>query len=92
MGSVFATRPELEAYLREMAQPRAWGDELTLRGAAGAYQCTIHVITSLQGHWYLRYAGAGAPQQGAPPAQTGREVFLSYISPVHYDAIEHVPP
>ena len=101
---------------------RTWGDELTLRAASDCFGCTIHVVTSHEANWYLRYApaadsppeaaeksparrpAAGAtrkPQPGSALATAeplpvrmrskvewhGKNVFLVYVSPVHYDAL-----
>ena len=102
---------------------RTWGDELTLRAASDCFGCTIHVITSHEANWYLRYAPAAddkaksprrpaapatrKPQPGSPYAAAapvasrqrsnkvewrGKNVFLVYVSPVHYDAITTAAP
>jgi len=84
-----ARRQEFEAYfdgarafdewLREMKRDRSWGDELTLRAACDAFGCKIHVVQSTSANWHLVYE----PERLA----TKRMVFISYISPVHYDAV-----
>eukprot|EP01043_Picozoa_sp_COSAG02_P052536 COSAG02_NODE_5675_length_4138_cov_3.914088_3_plen_283_part_00 len=80
-----------ETYLDQMRKGRrgkpVWGDELTLRAICNALGCTIHVLTSQSGgsqtSWYLKYV---------PENQTTtKQVFLAYISPVHYNAFELVP-
>ena len=95
---------------------RTWGDELTLRAASDCFGVTIHVLTSHEANWYLRYApaddkakaGAKSPARkptpgGAAAAQTtsprrlkvewrGKNVFLIYVSPVHYDAFTAAGP
>jgi hypothetical protein len=76
---------EFEPYLAGMRRSNTWGDELTLRAFADAYTVFVHVITSTGDHWHLQYPPAG----GAPPK---RHVFLSYTSPVHYDAITASAP
>ena len=76
---------EFEPYLAGMRRSKTWGDELTLRAFADAYTVFVHVITSTGDHWHLQYAPAG----DAPPK---RHVFLSYTSPVHYDAITASAP
>ena len=88
-------------YLRRMAKARTWGDEITLRAIADAYDVKIHLVTSAREHWLLRYGGddaaardargagdaGGATGDDAPPAARRRELFLSYISPIHYNAV-----
>lgn len=62
------------------------GDELTLRAAADAFGCTVHVTTTDRENWHLLYEGggdAGARTSAAEP----RKLFLTYISPVHYNAV-----
>ena len=44
-----------------------------------SYGIHVHVVTSEQAAWYLVYQ----PQQ----AKVAREIFLTYISPIHYNAI-----
>ena len=80
-----------EIYLNQMQNGRrgkpVWGDELTLRAICNALGCTIHVLTSQRGgsrtSWYLKYV---------PDKQkTTKQVFLAYVSPVHYNAFELAP-
>lgn len=66
-------------YLETMALNRTWGDELTLRACADAYQVTIHVVTSSPENWYLRYP----PGNHAPR----KHIYIAYISPIHYNSI-----
>ena len=79
-GAMFDGADELDAYLATMAMPRTWGDELTLRAAADAFGVSVHVITSTETNWYLRYD----PSDGSTPKA---HAFLTYVSPVHYDAV-----
>jgi hypothetical protein len=66
-------------WVKEMKRSRTWGDELTLRAACDALGLKIHVVQSTADNWYLLYE---------PDAAKGKkEIFVSYISPVHYDAI-----
>ncbi|KAL1503809.1 hypothetical protein AB1Y20_012277 [Prymnesium parvum] len=70
---------ELMAYVERMGCQRTWGDELTLRAAADCFGCTIHLVTSTESNWYLRYE----PQTGTPR----KNLFLTYVYPIHYDAV-----
>lgn len=76
----FESLGEFETFMRRMSTERTWGDELTLRAAADAFHVTIHVITTERQNWHLRYE----PEGDKPPNKT---IFLTYISPVHYNAI-----
>ena len=96
-GMYFETEGEFESYLRNMARSRTWGDELTLRACVEAFGCIAHVITSESMNWYLMYTPESAPDEAAlaqacarkrlPPPKPKKEIFISYISPIHYNAI-----
>ncbi|KAH8061671.1 thiol-dependent ubiquitin-specific protease [Aureococcus anophagefferens] len=94
-AAFFADEAEFRDYLRGMARDRTWGDELTLRAVVEAYGCVAHVLTSEARNWYLVYtpestdvdlAASSVPENYQAPPQ-GKEVFLSYVSPVHYNAV-----
>ena len=68
-------------YLGRMAKSREWGDELTLQAACGAFAVDVHVISTETEHFHLEYA---CP---VPSAATPRKLFLSYISPIHYNVV-----
>ena len=98
--AVFETPQEFSCYLRDMTRSRTWGDELTLRAAVEAFGCVAHVVTSEEHNWYLVYTPESPPpddvtalvaklcktskQQPPPPK---KEVFINYISPIHYNAV-----
>lgn len=91
---VFFIDDEFDAFLTNMAREKTWGDELTIRAAADAFGCTVHVITSDADNWHLRYTPAGMARQPslatadlADGSGAGRRLFLTYISPVHYNCI-----
>ncbi len=50
------------------------------RATCDAFGVVINVITSDAENWFLRYL----PQQ---KAAVRHEVFLTYIAPIHYNAI-----
>mmetsp|Transcript_55216 Transcript_55216/g.103510 ORF Transcript_55216/g.103510 Transcript_55216/m.103510 type:complete len:289 (+) Transcript_55216:25-891(+) len=96
-GVFFETQAEFSRYLQNMARNGTWGDELTLRAVVEAYGCIAHVITSEPANWHLVYepetettvpdldvavcpSGMGLPK-------SRKRIFLSYISPIHYNAI-----
>jgi hypothetical protein len=92
---------ELERYLCSQEKYKTWGDELTLKYTADAFDVDVHVVTSTELNWYLHYypeaGGSGASGETAKglygsSGAGGRggkrkQVFLSYIAPVHYNAI-----
>ena len=42
---VFFIDDEFDAFLTNMAREKTWGNELTIRAAADAFGCTVHVLT-----------------------------------------------
>jgi hypothetical protein len=96
-GMYFESTAEYNAYLRDMSHSRTWGDELTLRACVEAFECVAHVITSEEMNWHLVYHPDSKPDEAAlvkicakaklqlPPKK--KEVFINYISPIHYNAI-----
>lgn len=68
-------------YLKEMKNSGCWGDELTLRAVAESFQIMISVITSASANWFIRYI-PGTPVRG--------EIFLAYVFPVHYNALQRI--
>uniref|UniRef100_A0A7S1LZW5 OTU domain-containing protein n=1 Tax=Neobodo designis TaxID=312471 RepID=A0A7S1LZW5_NEODS len=57
---LFESSDEFEKYVAGMAQSGTWGDELTLRAAADALGCHIHVISTAQQNWHLHFAPTNA--------------------------------
>jgi hypothetical protein len=86
--SMFYESPsEFNAYLKDMARNRTWGDELTLRASVEAFGCKAHVITSEGANWYLVYTPETPPDEQVlakacakyrlkPPKQN-KEVFIN---------------
>eukprot|EP00667_Euglena_gracilis_P002046 EG_transcript_2046 len=75
---------EFEAYLDDMAEDE-WGDELTLSAFADAFGVVVHVVMSAPSPWYMTWEPAGNP--AAP-----HHVVVSYLSPVHYNAVMPATP
>ena len=73
---------EFERFLQKMARPMTWGDELTLKAVAERFHVTIHVLTSSEENWSLKYE----PDDG----KSVKDIFLLYISPIHYNVFVHV--
>ena len=51
---------------------------------ADAFSVVVHVVTSTDENWHLVYV----PEGTTPPVKL---LFLTYVSPVHYNAIDRVP-
>ncbi len=80
-----------DEYVAAQSQSRTWGDELTMKAVSEAYDMIVHVITSSSENWHLKYTPDGLGQNA--PAKEEEEMpprkicFLTYISPIHYNAI-----
>lgn len=95
-GMFFESAGEFKTYLRDMSKNRTWGDELTLRAVVEAYMCEAHVVTSESQNWYLVYQPESKDSRdlsiavcpkGVDLPKIGKQVFLSYVSPIHYNSI-----
>jgi hypothetical protein len=64
-----------------MSKGGTWGDELTLRSAADAYNAIVRCISSMSSSWYISYEPKEA--KGAT-----KELFLAYIAPYHYNGLK----
>ncbi|EFJ51144.1 hypothetical protein VOLCADRAFT_116495, partial [Volvox carteri f. nagariensis] len=71
---------DFDQYVRQMERSGTWGDELTLRAVCDSFGLTVHVVTSEEDHWYLTYE----PEC----RKLDREIFLTYIAPIHYNSIK----
>ena len=84
---------EFERYLSNMSRDRHWGDELTLRAAVEAYSCIAHVISSEAQNWYLVYTPESSDDvemllpAGVKAPPKNKDVYLSYVSPIHYNSV-----
>lgn len=78
----FFVEGDWDQYIADMEQLRTWGDEITLQAVADTFKVRIHLVTSSALNWYLV-----RQPSGDTPSWT-REVFLTYLAPVHYNTIE----
>ncbi|KNC81077.1 hypothetical protein SARC_06580 [Sphaeroforma arctica JP610] len=72
---------EWQSYLKTMSRDREWGDELTLKAASDVLGANVHVVSSTLTNWYLTYTPDAQPQEQR------KQIFLAYLSPVHYNSI-----
>ena len=70
-------------YLTAMNKKGTWGDELTIKAAVNALNIGIHLLTSEAENYYIRYE----PEEQYHHQQPRVDVFLAYISPIHYNSI-----
>lgn len=81
---------EWKAYIQSMSMIRTWGDELTLTAAAKAFNVMVNVISTEEQNWLLRYGGETPADMNLghePVLESRRELFLAYISPIHYNVV-----
>lgn len=71
---------DFDEYLFAMSKNKTWGDELTLRAAADGFGVEIHIITTEPENYLLTY--------GPVVTKLSRKLFLSYISPIHYNTVQ----
>ena len=86
----YGTHKEFEGYINSMQKPKTWGDELVLRAICDCFSVEIHVLTSNTENFYLAYKPSSNSSSDASCAIQHRCLFLSYLDPVHYDALQ--PP
>ena len=84
----FESESEWKRYLKTMAQSGTWGDEMTLTAAASVFGCAVHVLTSEQENYYLCYHPNNNDKgESKKDATACPDVFLAYISPIHYNSV-----
>eukprot|EP00121_Abeoforma_whisleri_P001980 Awhi_evm1s1773 len=71
-------------YLNFMYRNGTWADELVILGVAQCFGTNVHIITSEQEHFSLKYV---PDNKTFHPVPTTKQIFLAYISPVHYNSI-----
>jgi hypothetical protein len=93
----FDGEQDLDRYIEDMSRDYEWGDEISLRAASDCFQLFVHVILSTEGKWYLRYRPLNSRNYNGTTTTTtnndhsnSRHVFLSYLSPIHYNSVIHV--
>jgi len=63
-----------------------------LVAASCVFRCTVHVVTSEKENFYLRYvpeeeSGATKRSRAGVVVVDCEDIFLAYISPIHYNGI-----
>ncbi|QDZ20496.1 putative OTU-like cysteine protease [Chloropicon primus] len=81
----FGGRKDFKRYIYNMRLDKTWGDEMTLCGAANAFECVINVITSESSNWFLQYWPKD--MDASTNAEGTKEIFVGYTFPLHYDGI-----
>ena len=79
----FFTGGEMVRYLAAMGRDRTWGDELTLRAVCDSFGVVLYIVQSTQENWLLTYE----PEGRSSKRRSSKRLFLTYLSPVHYNAI-----
>eukprot|EP00921_Rhytidocystis_pertsovi_P016812 GHVQ01026466.1.p1 GENE.GHVQ01026466.1~~GHVQ01026466.1.p1 ORF type:complete len:460 (+),score=125.68 GHVQ01026466.1:313-1692(+) len=77
----FCEGREYRAYLRDMERDGTWGDELCVRAMADSYGCVVHIVTSNEEHWYLKYEpSSSAPASAAVSSAAGSSAAAASAS------------
>jgi len=73
------------AFTRRMAQPREWGDHVTLQAAADAFFVQICLVTSYAERGFVSIKPADSPGRAAP-----KTIWLAFWAEIHYSSIEQI--
>jgi len=71
---------EFQRYLAKMDRDKEWGDEMTLKAFSDCHRAVVHLVMSTGTRWYHKIS----PEDDRAPL---RQVAITYLSPVHYNAI-----
>jgi len=71
------------AFTRRMAQPREWGDHVTLQAAADAFFVQICLVTSYAERGFVSIKPADSPGRAAP-----KTIWLAFWAEIHYSSID----
>lgn len=74
---------DINEYVRRMAQPGEWGDNITLQACADAYGVDINVLTSYMDAGFIEIQPSGGSQSSSSP----RSLWISFFAEVHYNSI-----
>eukprot|EP00996_Jenningsia_fusiforme_P004697 NODE_554_length_2109_cov_28.930097_g511_i0.p1 GENE.NODE_554_length_2109_cov_28.930097_g511_i0~~NODE_554_length_2109_cov_28.930097_g511_i0.p1 ORF type:complete len:605 (-),score=72.16 NODE_554_length_2109_cov_28.930097_g511_i0:161-1975(-) len=86
MYSMLFDKNEFAEYLSRIRKDCTWGDEITIKALCDALHVVVYVVLSTSGKWYHRYV----PSDAADTCLWARQVFLSYLSPVHYNSLTYL--
>jgi hypothetical protein len=83
---LFESPQDCQDYLDLMSEEGTFGDELSLRAACDIYGIVVHMITSEQEQYYVRYV----PNMAAVDPDEYfdlLDVFLAVVEPVHFNSV-----
>lgn len=82
---LFSSPEECDAYINNMMEDGMWGDELCLRASIDSFGLTVHVLSSSESDYYVKYT----PNMYVVEEEWGEtmDVFLAFIAPLHYNSI-----
>lgn len=80
---------DFDNYASGMRRNTIWGDELCVHAASRIFGAHIHVITSDEHRWHLRYEHAASQHDNMAGRSLQRRLYLCYRSPDHYYCLVH---
>lgn len=80
--SAFAVGESFEAYVTRMAEPRTWGDNLSLQAIADVYAIRVCILSSFPQRRFLHIDPMGGPSVGH------QEIWLGFYAEYHYTSLE----
>lgn len=75
--------PSWSSYVGYMSQNGAWGDHITLVGAAEAYAITINIVSNVDDNGTGQYMTLIKPRS----AKSTKDVYLSHWHEMHYNSL-----
>lgn len=84
----FDTEAAYEKYTKDMEKNGTWGDEICLKALCDNFEVVTYVFVSTLGNWYLKYTPFSCKSEHE--AHNCRKIFLSYLSPIHYNSLTYL--
>jgi len=75
----FAVAESFALYLQRMAEPRTWGDNLSLQAIADAYNVRVNLVTTYHSDSYVCLDPIGG--------QPSRQIWLGFYAELHYTSL-----
>eukprot|EP00667_Euglena_gracilis_P005985 EG_transcript_6036 len=83
----YGSDEEYDRYVTSMKGLGYWGDEVALKATCDRLEFVAYVLTSTSGNWYLRYVPGHMEQDQFVKL---KNIFLTYLSPIHYNSLSYL--